>query len=186
MSQPPTVTADPAADPTDAVVELQRLGEEIDTLRAAMQDLQAQHQELKAKHEVQVGMLSDLEAKIPETVRHTRPGIGNAFADNASQKDMDDLIGWVDWLIATYDLVPARQVKPCWPAHPGAVEELAGLRAAWREAAGKDGSQMATWHGLHLAGTLGRLESAYQISRCKPDRCEQLRAAAATKRPDSQ
>jgi hypothetical protein len=169
MSEPPIITA----------TELQRLDEEVDGVRAQLRAL-------AERYEVQVGMIAALEARLPEPAGRLRPGIGNSFAENASSQDMDELIGWVDWLIATYDLIPARQIKPCWLHHSGVVEELAALRAAWVEAAGKGGSEMATWHGLYLAGMLARLESTYLISRCRPDKCEQPSVAAPTRRPGDQ
>lgn len=45
------------------------------------------------------------------------------------QDAWDRLVGWVDWLVATYRLTSV--IPACWPEHPAIVEELVGLRVAW-------------------------------------------------------
>ena len=42
----------------------------------------------------------------------------------------NELADWVDWLNANYSMPHARRVQECWPAHPGLVHVLAGLRSA--------------------------------------------------------
>jgi hypothetical protein len=37
----------------------------------------------------------------------------------------------VDDLNRGYSISPDYEILPCWPAHPGLVEELAALHSAW-------------------------------------------------------
>lgn len=94
-----------------------------------------------------------------------------AWAQTATAKDWTELAGWVDWLAGAYDLQPSRAVLPCWPAHPGAVEELAALRTAWREAttaarAKELNHDLADWHD-RVHRCLPRLREAFQQRSCQ-------------------
>lgn len=171
MSQPPL-----ADGPNVTVVDLQR---QVDQLRAEMGDLAGQNLRL-------FEVIGTVEGRIPPAPSSAGPGVGPGFgfAENASDEQRQELTRWVDWLIAAYDLLANRSIKPCWRSHPGAVEELAALHQAWVEATSQGGTALATWHGAYLTGTLTRLESLYQISRCRPDRCEEPRPNPATTLPD--
>ncbi len=75
-----------------------------------------------------------------------------AWAETATPQQWQELTGWVDWLVTTYELVGDRRVAPCWPSHPGVVEELAALRGAWIVVTAKQppGDAMVQWHeSLH-------------------------------------
>jgi len=94
-----------------------------------------------------------------------------AWAQTATATDWAELAGWVDWLAGAYDLQPSRAVLPCWPAHPGAVEELAALRTAWREAstaarAKELNHELADWHD-RVHRCLPRLREAFQQRSCQ-------------------
>ena len=104
------------------------------------------------------------------------------WAARASPGEWSDLMDWVDALNTSYSLFGDFPVLPCWPAHPGVIEELAGLWRAWTFAAltdmigALDGStELSTWHDKALWPTLHRLEKAhYRSSSCRdrhvPDR----------------
>lgn len=93
------------------------------------------------------------------------------WAARATTEDWAELAQWVDWLAATYDLQPSKAVLSCWPAHGGAVHELAALHSAWVSAAKRDASDdpadaMAMWHDRALRPTLARLREDYQLKLC--------------------
>jgi len=102
------------------------------------------------------------------------PPVPQRWADRASADDWTDLFDWVDGLTAGYSLSSDWPLKPCWPAHPGVVEELAGIWRAWIAAvladagAGVDGSSsMTAWHTQWLWPCLQRIERRhYGITNC--------------------
>ena len=47
----------------------------------------------------------------------------------AAEFALDELVGWVGWLAARYDI--ADQLPACWADHGWAVEELSALYFAW-------------------------------------------------------
>jgi hypothetical protein len=60
------------------------------------------------------------------------------------------LRAWVRWLTGRYELTVEDRLPPCWPLHPGLVEELYALRA-WRAeiySSGEAGTGQAAryWH----------------------------------------
>lgn len=97
------------------------------------------------------------------------------WSDRATQEDRTALIGWVDRLNRSYSLRSDFIIPPCWPAHPGLVEELAAVWRAWivaalhDEAAGSAGSTaLTTWHDTQLWPVLRRLkENNYNITNCR-------------------
>jgi hypothetical protein len=74
-------------------------------------------------------------------------GAGSVDDEPAGSDDdvaWDDFISWVEWVIETYRLM---NIPPCWPEHPGAVQELAALFFFRRSAE----RQVATWaNGLEM------------------------------------
>ena len=84
----------------------------LDTLTAAVADLKTQLTALLAK---------EREKDVPP----------RRWAARATRKDWDQLVVWVDELNADYSLLGDYTIPPCWPAHPGVVEDLAGLHHAW-------------------------------------------------------
>lgn len=124
-------------------------------------------------------------APAPDLVWPPRPLgelIGFGWGDCADQDAWDALAEWVDWFFATYDLAGREGLlKPCWPDHPGVVEELAALWMAWADSAAKsrtgDGDALAYWHDRYLAGFLARLP-IYRMKGCSDESHQ-----AATRKP---
>lgn len=96
------------------------------------------------------------------------------WAARATAEDRDALVDWVDELRSTYSLPSGYVVPPCWPAHPGVVEELAALYRAWvsavltDEAAALEGSSaLSAWHDRWRWPALHRFKGAgYRLSNC--------------------
>lgn len=93
------------------------------------------------------------------------------WAATATDTGWDVLYDWVDWMADTYG-VSARVLPACWSAHPGLVEELAGLRAGWVQArlaciAGAS-DQMSYWHDRSLYALLDRIKggTVYGLNDC--------------------
>lgn len=107
------------------------------------------------------------------------------WAARAAPQDWDQLIDWVDRLNTDYSLLSDHTIPPCWPAHPGVVEELAGLHRAWTRAqindelAKTDGSNdLTAWHDRWLWPLLRRLRAGhYRTTNCR-DRHQPERATA--------
>lgn len=98
------------------------------------------------------------------------------WMDRATAQQWHALAAWVDWLTEAYEFKEPLQIQPCWPAHPGIVEELAALWDSWREAAGRaptegtppgDNDAMAFWHDRYLAPMLHRLQALYAFHSCR-------------------
>lgn len=109
-----------------------------------------------------------------------------SWAQRASDDDWLDLIEWVEWLTTTYELVHfTGKLVPCWPAHGGVVEELAGLRSAWiaaqRIAVDADTDALAAWHDRALHPFINRF-SAYQLNLCTQDKHKTQRDPVPTDR----
>jgi hypothetical protein len=87
------------------------------------------------------------------------------WADRTDPDTWAALIDWIDNLIADYTIIGNNYITPCWPAHPGVVEELAGLWRAWTaavtadEAANAGSMDLAEWHERCLWPCLRRLQS---------------------------
>jgi hypothetical protein len=97
------------------------------------------------------------------------------WAARATPQDWDQLIDWVDQLNTDYSILSDHTIPPCWPAHPGVVEELAGLHRAWirahinDELAKQDGSNdLTAWHDRWLWPLLRRLKAGhYRTTNCR-------------------
>lgn len=97
------------------------------------------------------------------------------WSARATSAEWVQLVHWVDWMQASYGTLSVFDIYPCWPAHTGVVEELAGLYRSWRRAqiadtlAGKRGSNdLAAWHDRWLWPLLARLSAQrYGIQSCK-------------------
>ena len=88
------------------------------------------------------------------------------WAARATRKDWNNLIDWVDRLTADYSLLGDSTVPPCWPAHPGVVEELAGLWRSWTRtmiidelAKGSGDTSLTAWHDRWLWPCLTRMKN---------------------------
>jgi len=97
------------------------------------------------------------------------------WAARATGKDWEALIDWVDELTASYSLVGDYTIPPCWPAHPGVVEELAGLHRSWTRALINDelaknhgANDLTAWHDRWLWPCLRRMKTGhYRTTNCR-------------------
>ena len=143
----------------------------LDTLTAAVADLKTQLTALLAK---------EREKDVPP----------RRWAARATRKDWDQLVVWVDELNADYSLLGDYTIPPCWPAHPGVVEDLAGLHHAWRIAVindelGKDtgSNNLTAWHDRWLWPCLRRMKSGrYRTTNCRDRHHREVGTAARTDR----
>ncbi|MER6733796.1 hypothetical protein [Streptomyces puniciscabiei] len=104
-----------------------------------------------------IGALAARGASDPGEETHFRP-----WTARATPQQWSDLADWVDWLHAHYQPQGEYRLPPCWPYHPGAAEELAGLQASWKaamlaaEQSHDNGDQALYWHDRYLWDTLIR------------------------------
>ncbi|MGQ4495494.1 hypothetical protein ACUH95_00555 [Dermabacteraceae bacterium P13101] len=132
-------------------------------LSAQEQELLVQLTEITAEHEARITALEDSvdEDKIPRDwiSRHQNPA------------DWEELAVWVDWLNDNYSMPDEMRVPACWPAHPGLVHVLAGLRSSWRNSVLADMASkerqnaMAAFHDYHLFPFFARMQQK-QMFRC--------------------
>lgn len=96
------------------------------------------------------------------------------WRDRATTDDWDELRAWVDELNSSTSLLDQHFIHECWEAHPGVVEEMAGLYEAWRNAmlsqqngitAGVGSIETSMWFEQALWRTIPRLR-AYGVNRC--------------------
>jgi len=128
----------------------------LETLTAAVADLKTQLAQLLAK---------EREKDIPP----------RRWAARATRKDWDALIDWVDELNASYSLLGDYTIPRCWPAHPGVVEELAGLWRSWTRALINDelaknngANDLTAWHDRWLWPCLRRMKAGhYRNTNCR-------------------
>lgn len=112
------------------------------------------------------------------------------WAERATEAAWNELVEWVDQLNASYSLASNYQIVSCWPAHPGAVEELAATHRAWKAAAitdaaeGDNGSnEMAAWHDGWLWPMLRRFDKGhYSFSGCHDTHRPERETARPTER----
>ncbi|MGI8416127.1 MAG: hypothetical protein ACR2P2_07945 [Nakamurella sp.] len=116
-----------------------------------------------------------LQANLADLVKKERePVEPRSWAARATPKDWAQLVDWVDGINLSYSLQSEFQIRPCWPAHPGVVEELGGLRHAWIRATVADATakeagsaELTAWHDRWFWPTLQRLRQGhYRISNC--------------------
>lgn len=106
-----------------------------------------------------------------------------SWADRATRQQWNELVDWVDWLQRSYGALTDFDIYPCWPAHLGMVEELAGLHHSWKRAVITDeeaipngSSDLTAWHDRWLWPLLQRAKGGhYRTTNCKdrhvPERC---------------
>jgi len=143
----------------------------LDTLTAAVADLKTQLTALLAK---------EREKDVPP----------RRWAARATRKDWDQLVVWVDELNADYSLLGDYTIPPCWPAHPGVVEDLAGLHHAWTIAVINDelgkqagSNNLTAWHDRWLWPCLRRMKAGhYRTTNCRDRHHREGSAAAMTDR----
>ena len=99
---------------------------------------------------------------------------------------MDELRPWVAWLndtIAEAHCPRRSPLPPCWEDHPGAVEELLALHAAWCAAylGDRDNDAMTAWHDRWVGPALNRVLNGYALSSCQSHKCRLARSTGAPK-----
>lgn len=130
----------------------------------------------------------------PEPEKYAPPEPGR-WADRTDRDQWVELVHWVDDLNRSYSLSREYTIHPCWPAHPGMVEELHALHMAWiaatitdskngfhpaeeadgkkppkRETPAKGSPDYSVWHDRALWPFLDRLiENRYRITMCSRD-----------------
>jgi hypothetical protein len=169
------------AEGRDRVGDLEALA------RLLTRDIETQARVVADQREETVAMLAEVCDRLDALEGHdaapARPRVPRQWAARATPDDWSQLTDWVDWLTGSYSLRERHLVPGCWPAHPGVVEDLAALHAAWRhamltdEAAGDTGSDAGTyWHQHHLFPALERIRALYATHDCidshhlEPDR----------------
>jgi hypothetical protein len=165
--QPPTGPTDDADRMTLLWSGFQQLTERLDTTEDAIEEA------LGALND----RIDDVGAKLTllqkkEREKDIQP---QRWAARATPQDWGQLIDWVDHLNTDYSLLSDHTIPPCWPAHPGVVEELAGLHRAWIRAHINDqlakedgGNDLAAWHDRWLWPLLRRMKAGhYRTTNCR-------------------
>ena len=112
------------------------------------------------------------------------------WAARATPQDWDQLIDWIDQLNNDYSLLSDHTIPPCWPAHPGVVEELAGIHHAWTRAQINDelaktkgSNDLTAWHDRWLWPLLRRLKAShYRTTNCRRQHLAENASSLATDR----
>lgn len=158
--------------------------------------LQELHTQVLAGETAVIDAITKLTARVaalePPNDKTTTP-TPRRWADRTTTDEWETLVRWVDDLNRSYSLIEDYQIHPCWPAHPGVVEELAALHHAWIIAAiddtvtgprpaepaegkkpakparpAKGGTAYAVWHDRALWPFLERIRGGlYRIHMCK-------------------
>ncbi len=137
------------------------------------------------------GEITDLKANLAQLIAQERELVKpRRWAARASRDDWNNLVNWVDELTGDCSLLSDYTIPPCWPAHPGVVEELAGLWRSWIHAvindarAKKHGSaDLTAWHDRWLWPCLVRLKSGhYRITNCRQQHQLERSGSTATDR----
>lgn len=155
------------------------------TLDAVGNGLRAMAQRLDAVEDNTVTTVTDLtslnqrvdalQQVVDDLVEKDRTPIPpEPWAARASPAEWTELSDWVDWLNTAYEVI-GEQIPACWPAHPGVVEEVAGIWRAWIRAVVSDtrakhaGSpELTGWHDRWLWAALRRLRTDhYLVSNCR-------------------
>lgn len=197
------MTPDEAGAPLDLHAEIERLkgqnlrlAEEVRLMRRAIvsdqRKAEASRQEtaasLAANQSAIIELRDHAAAQSPSATAGATDDTALPWMDRATAQQWHDLAAWVDWLGESYEFKETHWVFPCWPAHPGIVEELAALWDAWRWSAGRaplegvpagDNDAMAFWHDRYLAPTIYRLQAMYAFHACAK-RHESARPAPRT------
>lgn len=121
------------------------------------------------------GEIADLKVNLARLLAQERELVKpRRWAARASREDWNNLVDWVDELNSDYSLLSDYTIPPCWPAHPGVVEELAGLWRSWIHAVINDArakkhgsSELTAWHDRWLWPCLQRIRSGhYRTPNC--------------------
>lgn len=186
------MTNDQSAQPAETI----GVADRVELLWNGVQELTARLDTTEEVIEETVGKLGtsieELKDQLPQNLKkeHQKSIGPRRWAARASTQDWDQLIDWVDQLTADYSLLTDHTIPPCWPAHPGVVEELAGLHHAWiiamtdDEHATNTGSNNTTaWHDRWLWPCLRRMKAGhYRTTNCRDRHQTERITARATDR----
>lgn len=135
------------------------------------------------------GEIADLKANLAQLLAQERElAKPLRWAARASREDWNNLVDWVDDLNGDYSLLSDYVIPPCWPAHPGVVEELAGLWRSWIHAVINDArvkkqgsSDLTAWHDRWLWPGLERIKAGhYRTTNCRPNHQAEVRRSTKT------
>jgi len=182
-TEPAGDAGDAGADPLTVLWNgFEELTARLDTSEAATED---------ALHNLGAAV-DDLKDKLAQLLKKDREKDidPRRWAARATRKDWDALIDWVDELNASYSLLGDYTIPPCWPAHPGVVEELAGLLRSWTRALITDelaknngANDLTAWHDRWLWPCLRRMKSGhYRTTNCRDGHHPEGSTAARTDR----
>lgn len=97
--------------------------------------------------------------KVSKTVNQIAYGGAAAKKKPLPEFTAADLVEWVNWLTARYELGPV--IPECWPRHGALVEEFAALYVAWIDTLDQGGTTGAVWHD-QLGRTLERIDGRWR------------------------
>lgn len=101
--------------------------------------------------------------------------------DRDGAAEGEDLVAWVQWLVARYEL---DNVPDCWTQHGALVEELDALRIGWLDTigGGQDGLARMHWH-YYLGHALDRFDRRWRARNCEDTHRDTILPAWVTKDP---
>jgi hypothetical protein len=101
-----------------------------------------------------------------------------ALPPDKEQAVVGELVEWVTWLVARYDL-DRRTVPECWDRHGAIVEELSALRSSWQLAFSRTAPKDAplAWRS-GFAQSRARLLDWAARAGCRPGACRESHAPA--------
>ena len=89
----------------------------------------------------------------------------------AYQARLADLRTWFAWAhpVIFFPRNSAREFPACWEEHPGVVEELLALHAAWLAAYGdgRPNEGRIAWHDRWVGPFLARVDGSYGLNECR-------------------
>ena len=137
------------------------------------------------------GEIAELKANLDQLLAQERELVKpRRWAARATPKEWNELIDWVDELNSDYSLLSDYTIPPCWPAHAGVVEELAGLWRSWIHAVINDArakkhgsSELTAWHDRWLWPCLVRMKTGhYSTTNCRQGHQPQRTKSTSTNR----
>jgi hypothetical protein len=177
------------AEPVDDAERITLLWNGFEDLVARLDTSEEAIEDALGELDTRIGKLKEQLAELlkKEQEKDIKP---RRWAARATRKDWDDLIDWVDRLNADYALLDDYLIPPCWPAHPGVVEELAGLWRSWTRtmiidetAKGSGDTSLTSWHDRWLWPCLHRMKSGhYRTTNCRDRHQSEPKTARITDR----
>lgn len=169
-------TASPDAAPPEVPLTLAAVGNGLRTLAGRLDAVEDHTVGAATDFADLVQRVDALGLAVDALVKKDRTPIRpEPWAKRATPQHWVELTNWVDWFNSSYEMI-GDQIPPCWPAHPGVVEEIAGLWRAWAHAVIADtrakqagATDLTAWHDRWLWPAIRRLRADhYEISHCRP------------------